>query len=141
MKGLEMRNARFWFRWNGDWVKLTLTPGEDMSLVDCHRTEEGFSNTWIELGYDKRWRGRTCTDRDTQAVTCYVYQRARDCDGLTEHSARSFCTLDNLHAREPYVCPESGESYGPEAHHGPCLPAWEDEYRSSRDHAAEAAGY
>ena len=36
-------NARFWIWWNGDWVKITLRPGQSIAMRCGGATDEGFN--------------------------------------------------------------------------------------------------
>ena len=105
-------NARFWTWWNGDWVKLTLRPGEVVLLYESHETDEGYSFQ------EERF------EHDGDSLIRESASGGRDCDGpITYHSVCE-CRLSNLpQAAEP-ECPPWAR-----------LNAWQ------RDTYAEMAGY
>ncbi|MDD5350034.1 MAG: hypothetical protein PHQ12_07470 [Chthoniobacteraceae bacterium] len=115
-------NARFWVFENGDWVKLTLRPGQALSRSQSHPTDEG----WRFRGMTWRLEGDTVY----QFTTC----RETDCDGLGEFEQDDVCPVDQLKAKPM----DADETPG-----GPFIfrPAWTLAASQSRDHTAEAAGY
>jgi hypothetical protein len=112
-------NARFWIRWNGDWVKLTLEPGQQIALAKWRDTDEGWSDHF------------RCYRHDGDAVACEIIDRSRDCDGVHEETRELACPLADLKA-----------NIGDDGDEGrPPLPAWNLESTRCRDQFAEAAGY
>lgn len=127
-----MSTARFWIRWNGDWVKLTLRGDNGLGdgcaeLVVSEQTEEGWRRE-----YQAYWI-------DGDVVACSVVERERDCDGLHEYAWEGFCPLADLRAREPYDATDA--TYTPEVGVARCLPAWREADRHQRDYTAEGMGY
>lgn len=123
------RNARFWERVHGSWVKLTLRPGDYVYTREGGAHDEGYSVTHTEYQYD----GKT--------VTRESHTDSRDCDGRMSHTTIVECRVRKLASREPYS-DEPGtfdEAYSP--YPGAMLPAWERVKSSQRDYAAERMGY
>lgn len=113
-------NARFWIFLHGDFVKLTLAPGQAFEHVVAGRTEEGFCYQ------------HECWEHVGDAIERSFYCRERDCDGLFERGGDLVCALDELAARKPYGTDDPAIR----------LPEWRDGIDVwQRDHAAEAAGY
>lgn len=115
-----MQNARFWTFINGDWVKLTLAPGYEITHTEGGPTDEGFHrewNTWAHTGegVERTWE-----------------TSSRDCDGRLDRSGECCATLEQLRARN------IGE-YGPNP--GALVPEWTECDSRQRDYNAEAAGY
>ena len=113
----EPRNARFWEYINGDYVKLTLRPGQSLSWSTGYRTEEGWHSEgaqWTHTG---------------DGVSCQSGTDGVDCDGRLSTHCDSFVPLDKLRER-------------PDAEGlGILFPQWEKIDGGQRDYAAEAAGY
>jgi len=110
-------NARFWFVINGDFVKLTLTPGQSLRIVHGGPTDEG---SYYESRLLCYWDGRVWLDH---------YRRERDCDGLFESGGEYSAALDQLAAFQPF--PDED----------PPMPRWRTASEHQRDHTAERAGY
>lgn len=120
-----MRNARFWEYVNGDYVKLTLAPGQELVHSQGHRTEEGWQR-------ESKW---WAYDAEQGVVLCDLETAARDCDGRFDHSWEGSCAVDRLRVQVPY----RDEHYtDPEEIR---CPDWETIDRRQRDYAAEAMGY
>ena len=106
--------ARFWTWWSAGPVRLTMQPGDIITLHRRDRTDEGWD---------------TVTERyqfDGTAVRCDLIADGTDCDGrLSAHGAYA-ATLAQLRARKV-----DGIGY----------PDWSLLDRSQRDYTAEAAGY
>jgi hypothetical protein len=123
MRLLRQPNARFWIWWNQSWVKLTLKPGQEVTLLSGGPTDEGYSHsaeTYVHEG-----------DR----VACSVANESRDCDGPGSYYWSGACLLSNLAARpmwEVHACPENNGIRAPE---------WERLDSCRRDEFAEAMGY
>lgn len=99
-----IRKVRFWTRWNGSWVKLTLVRGEELELHCSERTEEGWKSTHEVFEFDGF------------AVTLFSEQRARDCDGTHCTRSQYECDAKYLQSEHPFYpdcLPE-----------GTRLPAW-----------------
>lgn len=87
-------NARFLAFINGDWVKITLKPEQELSWGWSYRTEEGYSAgeyTWTHEG-----------DKIRRAVET----DSRDCDGRHGESYEDVCSIGELQSLPSY----SGES-------------------------------
>lgn len=65
------KNTRFWHYWNGAFVKLTLKPGQKVSMESWRRTEEGFDSRAATI--------RLCPESGELQMNSYM--DARDCDG------------------------------------------------------------
>ena len=116
-------NARFWVWHRGGWVKLTLRPGQSLTIVERQRTDEGFRqevNTLTHFG---------------EAVVCEWCETGRDCDGQYEHGGELVCHLANLSIRDAHAEFPIRQNIGIKA------PEWKRANVYQRDHAAEAAGY
>lgn len=109
--------VRFWIRWNGDAVRLTMRPGQGFELFASQATEEGWERTHESY---------TCWDDG--AVLCRYLTEARDCDGRTSHGGCVVLLPGNAQAG---TLDEAGFWW----------PLWTDEGHWNRDHAAEAEGY
>jgi hypothetical protein len=108
-------NARFWVWYGGDWVKLTLRPGDRREVTGGVSTDEGYScmsEVYEHLG-----------DR----VRSELSQWGRDCDGRYEYSSDAECPITELRARE--------------GHDGTPIPEWRQVFAGQRDYTAEMAGY
>jgi hypothetical protein len=118
-------NARFWTRINGDVVKITIKPGQEMSHFQGNWTEEGFirrSHAW---------------EFDGQSVVASFHIYEKDCDGPFENFGEHECFLNSLrvnHADEPEY---------QQFHEGELIkfPQWALNSASQRDHYAESMGY
>lgn len=137
----DRRNARFWYWHNGDWVKLTLRPGELISFDRWHRHEEGSS--WSE----------TTFTYENGLLRSSLEEDGTDCDGRLQSSRTCECHLDQLTdcevyrpegTREELVFAQTGYRLGK------CWvsdadvsgsPAWTKVSASQRDHSAERMGY
>lgn len=119
-----MKNARFWIRWDGDFVKLTLKPGDDVELHCSGSHEEGWWSCYEEYSYHDG------------VVTRTSIRDGRDCDGRLSDTCILECSVDRLNYLAPYrdeadYCPEPGAK----------LPDWDEVRSRKRDYYAEAAGY
>lgn len=119
-----MMRARFWVWELRGWVKITLAPGQSLTLRTFSRDEEGWSRysvTWTHEGtHVRREHGHDGTD----------------CDGRLSGGGAATCHLSRLQAVEPYR--NSPDEFAP-----PGRPDWEEEQGRSwqRDARAEMAGY
>jgi hypothetical protein len=115
--------ARFWIRYKGSPVKLSMVFCSMLEVYDYQRTDEGFESSHDRYEYDDDF------EHDPPRVRCYHQRRARDCDGLIEQWTEYYCTIDMLKAG--YM----DTTY--------CLqyPEWQRVNGRQRDHSAEAAGY
>ena len=120
-----MRNARFWEYVNGEWIKITVKPGQSLAWSQGGPNEEG----WNMEGF----RFRYIDD----AIRADYWSDGRDCDGRMSDSSSFTCPISRLQVRKPNVF--GGEVYGPED--GSLLPAWDKLDSQHRDYSAEAAGY
>lgn len=118
-------NARFWFHWDGDFVKLTLKPGDEVELYESHSHEEGWSSRHEYISYEDGVVTRTSTSD------------GRDCDGRLTQTTVSECSVEKLNSRDPYdandptYCPEPGAKF----------PDWDRVRARQHDYSAEAMGY
>lgn len=119
-------NARFWVYLNGDWVKLTLRPGQFIEHREISTDEEGYS-----AEDDHVWRYAPGNCRGLQPLVRYErHLRSRDCDGSYSGYEESAC---ELHRLQTHHVPD--EDYPP-------LPKWEPVGKPLyRDFTAERAGY
>lgn len=109
-------NARFWIMWKCSWAKLTLRPGQSVSMYTGAVTDEGFSCTSEEYSFDGT------------AVECGITQRGRDCDGIHEWRGNFHCPIIGLKANE-------ADEWGP------ARPEWVKGHSEQYDQYAELAGY
>lgn len=119
---IHVPNARFWIWWNGDWVKITLNPDQELEFYQKWPTDEGWSSEWAKYEYDEQEMA-IISESGTDGV---------DCDGRSSTHWKGSCGLLALSA-----LPEETDQYG----WCPARPAWEAGSRSQRDYTAEAAGY
>jgi hypothetical protein len=112
----QPRNARFWVIWNADLVKLTLAPGQRLSLFHAERHEEG----WHCI--------RKSFEHTGEAILQEIHNDGTDCDGRLTYSSTSACPLAELGAFVSDCCKEP-------------LPRWTVLESEQRDFSAEAAGY
>jgi hypothetical protein len=117
-----MKNARF-FDWiNGDWVKITLAPGQTLKHWKWTPTDEGYhaeENTWTH-NFDH--------------VTATNATDGRDCDGRHSTEQTATCPLADLAAKDCHH--EEGRSAPTHKR-----PAWQHGGSSQRDHTAESMNY
>lgn len=110
--------VHFWDFVNGDWVKLTLGPGDKLEHFHGYRHEEGCTREW------NTWK-------HTGAEIIHEWASdGTDCDGRLSRDSTSRCALDRLHSRRVKGIGAPGK-----------LPKWEKMSESQRDYAAEAMGY
>lgn len=112
-----MKNARFWTFENGDWVKITLRPGETLGFEYGGPTDEGFEYGSVEWTHEG--------DR----VSREWYRRERDCDGVFTNGGVCVAGMDRLAAVPGYDDPSI------------MRPDWTDGESWQRDHSAEGEGY
>ena len=114
-----MKNARFWIWANGDYVKLTLKPGQHLSWSRGGPTEEGWSES-----------GETWTlSRDGLAVAREWFSDGVDCDGRLSRGGELIASAD----------PFTFEQFEPGLEYK--RPAWEEGHEYRRDYTAMAANY
>jgi hypothetical protein len=113
---MTIKNARFWFYYNGDFVKLTLRPGQILHCAIHQPTDEGWT-------FDGE-KFKHCGDH----VAREFFTDGVDCDGRHSTHGELLCPLDQLAAR--WIVED-----------GYAVPDWQDISRSQRDYAAEAAGF
>lgn len=109
-------NARFWLWWNQSWVKITLRPGESVSMYTGAPTDEGYSCEAQVYSYDE--------DVVEYAITTW----GSDCDGRHEWHGNGHCHVSNLQANDA-------------DEHGPARPEWVKGHSRQYDQYAEMAGY
>lgn len=108
-------NARFWIHWNGDFVKITMSPGDNIGLHCGGMTDEGYYSHYEEYEYDG------------QRVYCILDTDSVDCDGRFSTSKAFSCEYDDLRGNLNI--------------NGVATPLWVKERSSQRDYEAEKAGY
>jgi hypothetical protein len=118
------RNARFWIWINGDWVKLTIKPGQRLEHYTSEAHEEGWSS-----------EGNTWTHEGTHVVST-VDTDGSDCDGRMSWGCTVHCGMDYLAAHR-----EENEVRNGVSEWRPPRPEWERGEEFRRDYQAEAAGY
>jgi len=122
------KNARFWIEHKGSHVKLTLSPGENVSTEVFEYTDEGWSRDVVDYEYhtgEDVIRSSGCCD-------------SKDCDGrLTQYfdsvwpvSGKTSAAIVDWDSENNAICDETVQ-----------LPQWGKERRSQRDFAAESSGY
>ncbi len=109
----QPQNARFWEWINGDWVKLTLEPGQTLEWGAGSGDEEG----WHAHG--SQWS--LCAG----LVLVAAWTDGADCDGRFSTETKYTCDVEYLRYRAD----------------APKVPMWENVECSQRDYAAEAMGY
>jgi len=131
MERNTLKNARFWTLINGDWIKITLAPGETLEYSHSECTDEGFRSEY------QAWHH--CPD--TGEVYRELYTRERDCDGMFERSCEQVAAPDRLAS---VACVEyvQERGYGRYVDSDTMFrPDWQDLDSYQRDHSAEAMGY
>lgn len=126
------RNARFWIWWNNDWVKITLRPGQEITLYCGGPTDEGYSHEWETFSHEG--------DR----IECSTLVEASDCDGRLDRYGEWECPLDQLQGIPEEQLTEWCEvkcEYVPSGEVLPPRPEWVTLSKGQRDYAAEAMGY
>ena len=112
-------NARFWTWLNGDYVKITLRPGQSLTHYSGGPCEEGWSyetQVWRHAGY---------------AVFSSWAVEAKDCDGRLDQFGSSQCAIDQLNPGYEFELTSNVQA----------MPHWNNDDISQRDYAAEAMGY
>lgn len=122
----NQRNYRFWVWWNGQWTKLTLRPGQSLSVHEFHYHEEGWSRT------SERW------EHVGDGVYNEHSDEGKDCDGRLDRYSEWFCPARNLRARD-MMDPDCPNQFSENI--GIFAPEWEKVSASQRDQYAELAGY
>lgn len=115
------RNARFWV-WRNGWVKLTLTPGQVVTIRSGGPHDEGWSFCAETFEHCGQW------------VQSEIYEEGCDCDGRYSRGGMWECSLADLRARD------MARDDAPE-NTGIFAPAWQKTDCHQRDYAAEAMGY
>jgi hypothetical protein len=120
-------NARFTAYINGDYVRLTLKPGQTLNHHEGGLTDEGYSHTHTSWSYDGLH------------VTRDSHNDSSDCDGRLTSSHEQSCPVGLLRAhRADYgFWSDTGECWSK----GPPMPEWQHEGSDRRDYRAEAMGY
>lgn len=127
----ETKNARFWYFWNGGFVKLTLREGQTVEIGRSEPTDEGYSYATDEFSHEG--------DR----VLLRWETGGRDCDGQTSSRGRSAAAIDKLavKAHEPTVY-EGDLRDGTVSSAGLMTPDWREAGRTRcRDAFAESMNY
>lgn len=122
---LPGRNMRFWEYINGDWVKITLHPGELLWRAVGGPTDEG----WFSKENRLFWDGETLTHEWASS--------GQDCDGRMDRSGEEYATDLREHkvvSYDPSKGVDDVKFIGP-------VPDWTERKTSQRDHSAEAMGY
>lgn len=124
---MKQKNARFWIWWNESHVKLTLEPGQTITIGYGGATDEG--NSWHSETYEF----------DGEVVECSIADEGRDCDGGYGHYANYCCHIDRL--KQEQACAWDDNLAMSVEVPGVMLPEWKERCRSQYDQFAEAAGY
>lgn len=119
-------NARFWIFWNGDFVKLTLAPGSEVSFGYSQTHEEGFAAVHETYSYDGI------------SVECETYSVGRDCDGRHSSTSTSFADVCSLKAKPCFTFADDGTM---RMIPGIMRPNWHSGKSRCYDQYAEASGY
>ena len=114
---MKETNRRFWVYVNGDCVKLTLHPDQELRWWVGGLTDEGYHHehhqwSWHEEGVER-----------------YYVSDGKDCDGRLSHSLEGFCPTDQLMWD---TCSLSEEVL---------LPHWEQRRHEVYDENAQAMNY
>ncbi len=117
-----MKNARFWVFWNNDWAKVTLRPGQGVTMSSFQYTDEGFSRTTEDYYYNEH----------RNVIESTWHNESRDCDGPLERFGKYECNVADLNFNEG-----RNDEYG----WCPSRPLWKKVSSRQRDHYAEAMGY
>lgn len=132
-----MKNARFWAWINGDWVKITLRPGQTLEWTTFGRHEEGWhlsAHIWEFDAID-------------QIVTESHYTDGTDCDGRTQTSNARHCHIERLSENGQQTRVEERWNWQSEDYvfvacrECPALPDWQEGESSQRDYYAESMNY
>lgn len=111
-----IRNARFWEYHNGDWVKITLKPKQELSIDHGGQHEEG------------HWRSYCSWKNDINRVIRYNCVSGSDCDGRYRRDWTDCCPIGELQQMPHENAP------------GP-TPNWRNVSESQRDFTAEFMNY
>lgn len=113
-------NAKFWAYHKGDWVKLTLKPGQEIAVHSFFWTDEGSKEEYSTY----------CYDPDNDCIWSTYDSSERDCDGRHSYHSDVMCPLSELKASP------ADEQWG-----SPATPEWRKVSAHQRDYYAEAMGY
>lgn len=129
-------NARFWNHTGTTWVKLTLTPGQTMTIEHGGPTDEGYSYTTETYEYVIE------DDEGPNRIVCTYYNSSRDCDGPMISGRTFWCALDHLHDRDmSEVFDAAGWPEEHKACRGVFAPDWQKGVGYQRDVYAESMNY
>ena len=120
----KLPNVRFWTHGNEGPVRLTLEPGQSLSIHYGGPTDEGSYDDHTLFTYDPH---HEC---GCPAVVCERTRDESDCDGRHEWRCDTYCPVGSLDA-VPYD--DNGRSIG--------MPDWQHKHASQRDHFAELMNY
>jgi hypothetical protein len=109
-------NARFWVVYKGGLIKLTLKPGEVVTLYHYQRTEEGYSAETFSYRFNNG------------VLTLNYSDEGRDCDGYISRGISRTCEFDELQYR---WCDQDQVAF----------PNWIDQDTEVYDESAVRAGY
>lgn len=119
------RTIRFWERYKGSTVKVTMKPESTFSLYEFSRTDEGF------------WRQAREYESDGLSLTCKMYEDSRDCDG--RYSFDSTYEWEDVNQMRP--CYYDGDDGEEAVDFERLFPCWTRVTSNQRDYSAEATGY
>jgi hypothetical protein len=126
----ETRNARFWYYWNGGFIKLTLREGQTVDLGRSEPTDEGYHYEHDELSHEG--------DR----VLLRWETGGRDCDGVTSQEGKSAAPLDRLAVKSHDFGTGTGELRSGAQNAQLMLPEWKEVgHVRVYDQFAQAMGY
>jgi hypothetical protein len=124
-------NVRFWNYWNGSYSRLTLKPGDTLTLDRCESTDEGHEYETEEYEYDAH----------EGIIICTMASGGIDCDGPIMHHAE-FVWHPGGDITPALDMDENGELHIVRWNGQPCMrPCWTKQSAWQRDAYAEAAGY
>jgi hypothetical protein len=122
-----MLNARFWEFVNGDWVKLTLSPGQSLKWSAYIPDEEGYEYK------EYYWIHKRHSIYNQQKIAC------RDCDGRLDRHYVYKCPITQLMGKQidAGIFGDSRTEFEKQVR----LPKWAELKSWQRDYYAEEMGY
>lgn len=119
----KIATARFWTRYKGGYVKVSVRIGKKLELFEGQKTDEGFACSNVTYVYDG------------EKLTQHWSEWGRDCDGRHEMSGAAYARASELSSRPAVDLDTEGK--------GLEFPAWREikGSHSQRDYSAEKAGY
>lgn len=115
----DEKTCRFWIYHNSSFVKITLRPGQKITLVEGGQTEEGYDTTYTDYTHEG------------PIIVRGTHRYARDCDGPFEWHYECTCIVQNLKSIE-LKCDDGDVIRSP---------GWKQVSCYQRDYYAERMGY